>query len=348
MNVPANSEKISINNIGMTAKGHGTTLAPESLGDVVRFSEAMARGGIALPKHLRDEPGACMAVTMQAMQWEMNPFAVAQKSYSVNGVIAYEAQLITSVVNTRSGIKGRLKYAYDGDGNDLTCTVTGILDGEECVYTTPPLGQISPKNSPLWKSDPRQQLAYYGGRAWARRFCPEVILGVYDRDEAEQFRGPDNAKDVTPARSHMADRYSKPVQKETDETSDAETVPDAENETNLSDQQPDQAEETDDGVEEAEETSLGFDPDQIEKKQRKLLLGFSEKLFASVEGQEHGQTLEEIQQNGSVIKDEFKQTVDEGEMAVAASVIWDAFCAVCKGTASAEDQHSRFAEALSE
>lgn len=26
-----------------------------------------------------------------------------------------------------------------------------------------------------------------------------MILGIYDRDEVEQFRGPDNAKDVTPS-----------------------------------------------------------------------------------------------------------------------------------------------------
>lgn len=65
-------------------------------------NEVMARAGIALPKHLRDNPGACMAVAMQAFEWDMSPFAVASKSYSFNGVIAYEAQLITAVVNTRS------------------------------------------------------------------------------------------------------------------------------------------------------------------------------------------------------------------------------------------------------
>jgi hypothetical protein len=129
----------------------------------------------------------------------MNPFAVASKSYQVNGAIAYEAQLIAAVVNSRSGIKGRLRYKFEGEGNGLICTVTGTLDGDECEYTTPPIGSITTKNSPLWKSDPQQQLGYFAARSWARRHCPEVILGVYDRDEAEQFRGPDNAKDVTPS-----------------------------------------------------------------------------------------------------------------------------------------------------
>ncbi|MGE9115800.1 hypothetical protein ACQKHT_26605, partial [Escherichia coli] len=73
----------------------------------------------------------------------MSPFAVASKSYSVGGRIAYEAQLIAAVVNTRSGIKGRLKYQFDGEGPVMTCTVIGTLDGEDCVYTSPAIGSIT-------------------------------------------------------------------------------------------------------------------------------------------------------------------------------------------------------------
>ncbi len=119
--------------VGM-ASGNGSQVNPQNLAEVVRFAEVMSNGGIALPKHLRGNPGTCMAVTLQALQWEMNPFAVAQKSYEVNGMIAYEAQLIAAVVNTRSGIEGRLKYQFEGSGDDLKCKVTGKVDGEVLEY----------------------------------------------------------------------------------------------------------------------------------------------------------------------------------------------------------------------
>lgn len=199
----ANNERLPMDSVGISSGSTGAKIAPQNLAEVVKFAEVMCRADIALPKHLRGNAGACMAVALQAMEWELSPFAVASKSYTVNGAIAYEAQLIAAVVNTRSGIKGRLKYRYDGTGNEMTCTVTGVLDGDECEYTTPPIGAITPKNSPLWKTDPQQQLGYFAARSWARRHCPEVILGVYDRDEAEQFRGPENAKDVTPQPSVM-------------------------------------------------------------------------------------------------------------------------------------------------
>ena len=192
------TREASITQVGIATGAGGSSIAPQNLGEVVRFAEVMCRADLALPKHLRGYAGAWMAVGLQAWGWQMSPFAVASKSYSVNGQIAYEAQLIAAVVNTRSGIKGRLKYHYSGEGDQLVCKVVGILDGEECEYETPPMGSINPKNSPLWKTDPKQQLGYYAARSWARRHCPEVILGVYDRDEAEQFRGPENAKDVTP------------------------------------------------------------------------------------------------------------------------------------------------------
>ena len=201
-----NNERLPMDSVGMSTGSNGAKIAPQNLAEVVKFAEVMCRADIALPKHLRGNAGACMAVALQALDWQMNPFAVAGKSYQVNGTIAYEAQLIAAVVNTRSGIKGRLKYAYEGSGNDMTCTVTGTLDGEEYSYTSPPIGSITPKNSPLWKTDPQQQLGYFSARSWARRYTPEVILGVYDREEAEQFQGPDNARDITPAQPSVMAR----------------------------------------------------------------------------------------------------------------------------------------------
>lgn len=203
--IATQQHRIPMDSVGVTSSLTGSKIAPQNLGEVVKFAEVMARADIALPKHLRGNAGACMAVALQAMEWNLSPFAVASKSYAVNGAIAYEAQLIAAVVNTRSGIKGRLKYRYEGEGPSLTCTVTGTLDGEECTYTSPPMGSITTKNSPLWKSDPQQQLGYFAARSWARRHCPEVILGVYDRDEAEEFRGPDNAKNITPVFDPLSD-----------------------------------------------------------------------------------------------------------------------------------------------
>jgi hypothetical protein len=186
----------------MAHHGGGGMLMPQTFGEVVAFSEIMARSQHAIPKHLREVPGACLAVAMQAMRWEMDPFAVASKSYNVKDIIAYEAQLIAAVVHTRAPLKTRPVYTYAGEGADRRCTVTAMFhDGIERSYESPRIADIKIKNSPLWVADPDQQQGYYSIRAFARRYCPEVILGVYTPEEAQTFQGPDNARDVTPRAS---------------------------------------------------------------------------------------------------------------------------------------------------
>jgi len=198
--------KIGYAQVGMATDSRGGSLMPANFGEVVAFAKVMSRGGLALPRHLRENDGACMAVTMQALRWEMDPFAVANKTYSVNDRLAYEAQLVAAVVHTRAPIKGRPNYTYTGKGPTRRCIVTcEMLEGGTCEYETPEFGQITTKHSPLWKSDPDQQLGYFAIRSWARRYTPEVILGVYAREElieAEPIR------DVTPKGTGLAARLT--------------------------------------------------------------------------------------------------------------------------------------------
>lgn len=179
-------EKIDPNKTGkITISAEQGGVAYLDLGQAMEFSKLMAVSGIAIPKHLRGNVGACLAVTIQAIEWRLSPFAVANKSYSVNDRLAYEAQLVQAVILQRAPIKGRFKITFAGEADKRICKVSAELrDGGGIVdYTSPPFGSIQPKNSPLWKNDPDQQQAYYSGRALCRRHFPDVLLGIFDREE---------------------------------------------------------------------------------------------------------------------------------------------------------------------
>lgn len=180
-----------------------TAVSPEvgglsfrDMGQVMEFSKLMAVAGQAVPKHLRGAPGACLAISLQALNWRMDPFAVANKSYSVNDRIAYEAQLIHAVIEQRAPIKGRIKGKPEGEGAKrrwrLWCDT---IEGDRIDYEGPEIGTIRTKNSPLWTADPDQQLWYYSVRAMCRRHFPDVILGVYEKEEIESAPP---MRDVTP------------------------------------------------------------------------------------------------------------------------------------------------------
>lgn len=169
-------------------------LAFTNVSEVVEIARLMSKSQTAVPKHLRDNPGACLGVALQASEWEMSPYAVANKSYVVNDRIAYEAQMINAVILRRAPIKGRFKVSYSGEGNTRRCKVSATLtDGDVVEYESPKFSEITTKNSPLWKADPDQQMFYYSSRAMCRRHFPDVILGVYSDDEIDPER------DVTPA-----------------------------------------------------------------------------------------------------------------------------------------------------
>jgi hypothetical protein len=215
---------------GLAVEGFGgaLTMQPRNMTELMEFSKMMALGGVALRPTFRGNPGACLAVSMQALRWGMDPFAVANKAYEVNNQLAYESQLVHAVVNTRAPLQARLKLSYDGQAGTRTCTISGLLRGEDqpATYTSPQVKDITPKNSPLWKTDPDQQLFYFSVRSWARRHVPEVLLGVYTDDELQaQHQGAERAKDVTPRPTR--DDYAQDedeVEAEPEQQAEAEVV----------------------------------------------------------------------------------------------------------------------------
>jgi hypothetical protein len=89
------------------------------------------------------------------------------------------------VLLRRAAMRGRPVYEFLGHNETRQCRVTVTAqDGQKLEYTSPTFAQIAVKNSPLWKADTDQQLAYYSVRALARRHFPDIILGVIEREEA--------------------------------------------------------------------------------------------------------------------------------------------------------------------
>ncbi len=161
-----------------------------------RTAEIMASGKTTVPAHLRGSVGDCMAIVIQAAQWNMNPFSVAQKTHLVNGVLGYEAQLVNAVIITRAPIVGRPQFVWEGDWTkwtgkgDKNATLAVVVSAqfvgdEQPTALRVSMAQAGVRNSPNWETDPKQQLAYLAIKRWARLYCPDVLLGVYSADELE-------------------------------------------------------------------------------------------------------------------------------------------------------------------
>jgi hypothetical protein len=191
----------------------------ETMGQLMEFAKLMAVSGAALPKWLQKNPGGCLAICSRALRWQMDPFAVAEKSYLAIGKggqehIGYESQLVHAVVIRWAPLKSRLRTEIIGQGDERRCKVWGTFKGEDKPheYVSETLGKKKAdigyndkkqiKGSPLWETDPEVQLMYSAVRQWCRLHSPETLLGVYTPEELSTSE----PIDVSPAITSLSDR----------------------------------------------------------------------------------------------------------------------------------------------
>ena len=171
---------------------------PDLFAQGQRLATAMSASQF-LPPHLKSKTSQnetvanCYQVIVQAQRWEMDPYQVANHTFAVGGRLGYDGQLIASVVHGRSNLDGRLRCTYEGTGDNRKITITGRFKDEEeprTIEMTVAQGKAATQQvHRMWTSDPDQKLWYSGVLKWARRHCPEVVLGV--RAEDEDFSQPE-------------------------------------------------------------------------------------------------------------------------------------------------------------
>lgn len=184
-----------------------------NMAEVMDVAKMMSMSGSAVPAHCRTNVGMCFAICLQAMEWKMSPFAVANKSYVTNDRLNYESQLVHAVIEARAPLRERLRVRYEGDGDERICVVSGWFKGEAAPRehrssplkdARPPIapsrktGEMVRKGSPLWDKKPDVQMFYDTSRDFCRIYCPDVLMGIYTPDEVEQYDiGAEGLRDVT-------------------------------------------------------------------------------------------------------------------------------------------------------
>jgi hypothetical protein len=179
-------------------------------------AKLMATAGPMLPPWLQGNVGGCWGIILRATELGISPLTLANWSYVTEnrGVqrVAYESQLYHAIIEARAPITTRLNHEIIGTGDERRCRVWATFkgEGEPRSFTSETLGSLRPatneygkvKGSQLWIDKPEVQMFYDGSRDWARIYCPDILGGIYARDEfpdAEPVRiGPDRARDVSP------------------------------------------------------------------------------------------------------------------------------------------------------
>ena len=209
---PPPTPQVPARRLGTTVEMWGGLPMPRTVSETVELAQLLAKGGPGVPEFMRGNPGAAWMVIQDALAFGMPFGAVARQAFEVNGRVAYMSQLITALIKKRAPIKEKvINPQFIGEGDKMVCRLVmhHAETGEVIEYESPPIGPpilttkeqknppsgyvgIWPKNSQLWRNDPKQQLVYYSMRAMARRHFPDILQGIYDYEEALEMR------DITP------------------------------------------------------------------------------------------------------------------------------------------------------
>jgi hypothetical protein len=149
-----------------------------------------------IPATYKDNIGDCLIALDMAARLGINPIAVMQNMYIVNGRPAWSATFLIACVNQSGLFSTPLRYEFSGKGDDFGC-VAWVLDksGERLNSTRITIGLAKSegwcdKNGSKWKTMPEQMLRYRAASFFARTYCPELTMGMQTREEiadAESF-----------------------------------------------------------------------------------------------------------------------------------------------------------------
>jgi hypothetical protein len=171
----------------------------------VVIAKDLSKAHLMLPEHLHNNAAVLTALVGIAARFRLDPAMLASQSYVQGGKLCFQSQAFGAILYASGLLLGRLRYDFHGEGEDMTCTVSGRFRDDPdviCSATTPTLKQLHPgtvqkenkdgvktfvRGSPLWDRDSEQQLGYFGQRRWIRRFAPDVCMGMYTREEVEEI-----------------------------------------------------------------------------------------------------------------------------------------------------------------
>jgi hypothetical protein len=203
------------------------------------------------PGHLIGKTEACFAVITRSLTWKLDPFAVAQSTYSpAPGKVGFEGKLCQAIIENSGVVEGGVEYEAYGDWSKVqgkfdiksnekgkkyaVATYTdqderglGVIARAHVRGEKKPrefkidLREAHPRNSTLWATNPYMQLCYRAARGLGNLAMPGIFMGVPFDGDVETHSGPDYAKDITPPKDSIIDNINASIGGESSQPTEA-------------------------------------------------------------------------------------------------------------------------------
>lgn len=200
-----------------------------NLDKIKAFSNLMS-GSNMVPQHFQNNTYDCAIVVAKALSMGLDPVAMSGEVFPVKGKMTYGSKLIIAMIHGSNLVAPRtfVKTVGDWDNKGRLNSSTGRFQNEQGLGVKvgfkfvgdeePTWGSVlmmedqTNRNSPLWKTDPQQQLTYLAAKRWSSIHTPGVTMGMMSKEEADDYSGdPIPERDITPQKREDFDFGDKAI-----------------------------------------------------------------------------------------------------------------------------------------
>jgi hypothetical protein len=173
-----------------------TPFAPQGLEQAMRLADTLAKSNL-LPGPLRGKPSDVLVTLITGHELGLSPMQAVRGLHVIDGKAVMSADLTVALVMKRREVCEFFRLVKS---DDKVAEYQTKRVGSEPVTLQWTMEQA--KNAGIagkdnWKKHPAAMLRARCASALARAVYPDLVLGVYDPDEAEEFRHPP-ARTVAP------------------------------------------------------------------------------------------------------------------------------------------------------
>jgi hypothetical protein len=167
-----------------------------SSSDTFQLAYQMAKGlseSTLVPMQFQKNPANCLIALEQSNRLGISPMAVMQNLYIVQGRPSFSSSFIIALVNSSGKYDMELQFdEEEKDGKPYACTCWTTLDGRKVngIKITMDMADKegwSKKNGSKWVTMPQVMLRYRAASFFARMNCPELSIGLYTKEELDDF-----------------------------------------------------------------------------------------------------------------------------------------------------------------
>lgn len=167
---------------------------PQTFQRAMNMACALADSTV-IPKDFQKNPSNCLIAIEMSARLNASPMMVMQNLFVVNGRPAWSSQWIVAMINQSRKYKTELQYEFGNAPEDggLSCFAWAIdreghkVVGPKITMKMAEAEDWTSKNGSKWKTMPQVMIQYRAASFFGRKNCPDMIMGIYSRDEAEEM-----------------------------------------------------------------------------------------------------------------------------------------------------------------